>query len=87
MDEAIALLKDSDAHILEKKRYRRFIEKTFSFLNLLQSKQFQYILLQNNKNHLLLFKVSAFSVNSFDSSKCMKSLKNKFHSSCSSSSQ
>lgn len=56
MDEAIALLKDSDAHILEKKRYRRFIEKTFSFLNLLQSKQFQYILLQNNKNHLLLLK-------------------------------
>ena len=52
MDEAIALLKDSDAPILEKK----FIEKTFSFLNLLQSKQFQYILLQNNKNHLLLLK-------------------------------
>ena len=34
----------------------RLIEKTFSFLNLLQSKQFQYILLQNNKNHLLLLK-------------------------------
>ncbi len=56
MDEAIALLKDSDAHILEKKDIEDFIEKTFSFLNLLQSKQFQYILLQNNKNHPLLLK-------------------------------
>ena len=31
-------------------------EKAISFLNLLQSKQFQYILLQNNKNHPLLLK-------------------------------
>ena len=43
MDEAIALLKDSDAHILEKK-------------DIEDLKQFQYILLQNNKNHLLLLK-------------------------------